>query len=299
MHVDPARLDALAAVVRTGTFDAAARELHVTPSAVSQRVKALEGSVGQVLVSRAKPCTPTAAGEALVRLAGQVDLLSRDAVAALAGDAARPQAVTVVVNADSLSTWFVGALAMLRDSPTRFWVEQEDEAHSAALLRDGTATAAVTSDSRAVQGCRVEPLGALRYVAVASPDVVASHLRGRPLARALPVAPRVEFNAKDSLQELFLDRLGADPARDRGLWHRVPSSSGIIDAIRAGLGWGMAPQVAVAADLASGGLVRVAPRHRLDVPLFWQHWRVRSPTLDALTHAVRTAASTSLVPPPP
>ncbi|MDO9380638.1 MAG: LysR family transcriptional regulator ArgP [Nocardioidaceae bacterium] len=299
MYVDPARLDALAAVVRTGTFDAAARELHVTPSAVSQRVKALEASVGQVVVSRVRPCRPTPAGEALVRLAGQVDLLSRDAVAALVPDGAEPHPVTVVVNADSLSTWFVAALAALRDGPTRYWVEQEDEAHSADLLRDGTATAAVTSDARPVQGCRVEALGSLRYVAVAAPDVAATHLRGRALARALPGAPRVEFNAKDSLQELFLDEVGAPADRPRGTWHRVPSSSGIIDAVVAGLGWGMAPQVAVADHLASGTLVRIAPRHRLDVPLFWQHWRVRSPTLDALTTAVRSAAATALVLPPP
>ena len=67
-----ARLDALAAVVEEGSFDAAARRLQVTPSAVSQRVKALEQQAGQVLVLRSRPARPTAAGRALVRLAGQI-----------------------------------------------------------------------------------------------------------------------------------------------------------------------------------------------------------------------------------
>jgi hypothetical protein len=50
------QLAALAAVVEFGGFDAAAERLHVTPSAVSQRIKALEQRVGQVLVIREKPC---------------------------------------------------------------------------------------------------------------------------------------------------------------------------------------------------------------------------------------------------
>lgn len=51
------QLAALAAVIECGSFDAAADRLHVTPSAVSQRIKALESRVGQVLVVRDKPCT--------------------------------------------------------------------------------------------------------------------------------------------------------------------------------------------------------------------------------------------------
>ena len=64
------QLSALAAVVHEGSFDAAAQRLHVTPSAVSQRIKALEQQVGRVLVLRTRPCRPTDDGEVLVRLAG-------------------------------------------------------------------------------------------------------------------------------------------------------------------------------------------------------------------------------------
>ena len=40
------------AIADHGSFDAAARRLHITPSAVSQRIRALEGATGQVLISR-------------------------------------------------------------------------------------------------------------------------------------------------------------------------------------------------------------------------------------------------------
>ncbi|MFD1214953.1 LysR family transcriptional regulator, partial [Arthrobacter sp. GCM10027362] len=59
-------LATFAAVVEHGTFDAAARRLHVTPSAVSQRIKAMEQAAGRVLLQRTAPVQPTAAGEAVV-----------------------------------------------------------------------------------------------------------------------------------------------------------------------------------------------------------------------------------------
>ena len=68
----------LLAVVDEGTFDAAAAALHVTPSAISQRVKALEQRTGRVLLLRTKPVRPTESGEVLVRLARQVARLEHE-----------------------------------------------------------------------------------------------------------------------------------------------------------------------------------------------------------------------------
>ncbi|WP_323961033.1 LysR family transcriptional regulator [Arthrobacter sp. JZ12] len=51
-------LRALAAIIDEGTFEAAADLLCITPSAVSQRIKTLEASVGQIVVRRGVPSTP-------------------------------------------------------------------------------------------------------------------------------------------------------------------------------------------------------------------------------------------------
>jgi DNA-binding transcriptional LysR family regulator len=80
---DRAQLAALSAVVDTGSFESAARELHLTPSAVSQRVRSLENVAGAVLVRRTRPCVATSAGEHLVRLARQVAELEADTEAVL------------------------------------------------------------------------------------------------------------------------------------------------------------------------------------------------------------------------
>src|SRR5438309_8331653 len=70
--IDQGQLEALLAVVAEGTFDAAAHALHVTPSAISQRIRALETRVGRVLLRRSKPVTATPAGASLLQAARQI-----------------------------------------------------------------------------------------------------------------------------------------------------------------------------------------------------------------------------------
>ncbi|MDN4160862.1 LysR family transcriptional regulator ArgP [Nocardioides abyssi] len=286
MHLDPAWLAALTAIADHGTFDAAARHLHLTPSAVSQRIRALESEVGQVVVRRTVPAEPTGAGEALLRLARQTTLLHQEALRELGGDEGGVARLPVAVNADSLATWFhdvLGAVADRGDAALQLHVL--DQAWSADLLRAGTVLAAVTSDPLAVQGCSVEPLGTLRYAAAAAPSLAERHRRGRGVDWA--AMPVVVFDDKDALQhELLRGRgLGLPP-----VVHRVPTSADFLEAVRLGLGWGALPEPQLLPDLEAGRLVRLDARRHLDVPLHWQRWRLRSALLDTLSDDVRRAA---------
>lgn len=296
MGLDPAQLASLAAVVDEGSFEAAARSLHVTPSAVSQRVKALEHAVGQVLIRRGKPCRVTEAGQPLLRLAGQVALLEREALAAAQGpfdgDQGRTR-VTVVVNADSLGSWFPHALAALpEDLRLAFDLRDDDQDHTAELLRDGSAMAGVTAQKEAVQGCRVERLGAMRYLALASPVRARTWFPDGLTASALAAAPMLVFDRKDQLQHRFLRAVAR--RRLEPPTHFIPSTGAFTELIRLGLGWGMVPEQIAAEQIAAGRCVELAPGRYLDIPLYWQRWRVDSPVLTALTDAVRVAAATAL-----
>ncbi len=92
----------LLAVVDEQSFDAAAAVLHVTPSAVSQRIKALEHRTGRVLRLRTKPIRLTSSGQVLVRFARSLAQLEQDALSELGlGSSART--MTIAVNADSLA----------------------------------------------------------------------------------------------------------------------------------------------------------------------------------------------------
>ncbi len=284
------QLAALAAIVDHGTFEAAARRLHVTTSAVSQRIRALEAIAGQVLVRRSTPCVATPAGETLVRLARQTALLHEEARAALGARPAGPFDVPFAVNADSLATWFRGVLGEIATwDEVTLRLHVEDQAYSAGLLRRGDVLGAVTSDPVAVQGCAVEPLGALRYRPAASPAFAARWRRGRGADWAR--MPLVVFNGKDALQHDLLARrgLGAPP-----VVHRVPTSADFCEAVRRGLGWGLLPAPQLDPALAAGELVLLSAGERVDVALHWQRWRIDSPLLARLTDAVRSAARCTL-----
>ena len=295
--LDPAQLAAFSAVIDEGSFEAAARRLHVTPSAVSQRIKSLESRLGQVVVRRTRPVEPTEAGRVLLRLATQTRLIEHEALTALRGGpdwAAEPLRLPLAVNADSLSTWFLPALAKVPAELTAtFDIRAEDQDYSAALLREGTVMAAVTADFRAVQGCRVESLGAMRYSAVASPEFCARFLPDGPTAAALAVAPMLMFNRKDALQERFLHSLTGERLSPPVTY--LPSSQGFLEAARLGLAWGMVPEQLLGDALSRGEVAELAPGRYLYVPLFWQRWRLDSPALDAVTKAVHEAAAAALL----
>lgn len=295
MSLDPVALATLTAVVREQTFERAAARLHVTPSAVSQRIRALERSVGQVVVGRTKPVTPTRAGEVLLRLAGHWELLVHDALAELVPDAdttAYPQ-VPVVVNADSLATWILPPLARAqRELGVTLDLIREDEEHASDLVRSGAALAAVTADPTPVAGCRLTALGSLRYVAVCTPAFKGRWLPRGARADDLDRAPVVRFDRKDTMQHRVARRWvrrDIDPPATF-----IGSSSEFDDAVRLGMGWGLLPVDRARAGLASGGLVPVASRPYHDVPLHWLAWRLPSRTLDVLTRCVTEGAEEAL-----
>ncbi len=109
--IDPAQLAALAAVHRRGSFELAAADLHITPSAVSQRIKALEERAGTLLIRRGQPCTATPPGLRLIRHHDEIALLETTLAQDLPGLAAGPATLRIAVNADSLATWVIPALA--------------------------------------------------------------------------------------------------------------------------------------------------------------------------------------------
>lgn len=288
--LDPAQLAALAAVHRRGSFDLAAADLGVTPSAISQRIKALEEATGTLLIRREKPCTATATGLRLVRHHDETALLN----AALAQDLQQTSltpTLRIAVNADSLATWVMPALAATPGFLYDIVIDDQD--FSQDLLKSGEVAAAITSHAGPLQGCDTLSLGTLRYRATASPAFVARWFGQGVTAAALATAPALRFNDKDRLQDQWAARHGQTANFELSAplpCHRLASSHGFVDACRAGLGWGMNPELLVAGHLATGALVDLDPAHPLDTPLYWQWARLTARALDPLTQALRIAA---------
>ena len=280
------QLRALKAVVDGGTFEAAARALHVTPSAVSQRIKTLEQSLGRTLVQRSKPVVATQSGIAVLRLARQIDTLTDQTRAELNDDGiAAP--VSLAVNADSMATWVLPVLAPLA-SQTTFDLHRQDQDRTAQLLHDGIVSAAITSVADPVRGCTVRRLGAMRYRPSATPEFVERWFTAGVTADALRAAPVVVFDADDRLQDNYLQGFGIEPHEPPR--HLVPASADYARAVDLGFGWGMIP------DLQARDSLKCFDDNGIDdVLLYWQQWSLSSPALQRAADAVAAGAARMLL----
>lgn len=295
--LDYASLAAVAAVVREGTFERAAAALGVTPSAVSQRVRGLEERLGAILINRGQPCEATALGRQLCAHVDRVRLLEHDLAPLLghaAGQAPSPPALTIAVNADSLATWFHTAVAAFgREASVSIDLKVDDEAHTADRLRSGEVLAVVSAEAEPVQGCKTIALGAMRYLACASPDFMARYFTKGVTAASLARAPHLRFDRRDGLQARW-----ARTAHDvdlSGPAHWVPSTHAFLDLTLSGLGWSLHPQALARPHIEAGRLAELPPCLPIDVKLYWTVSRLHASTLSALTQAVRAVAARELV----
>jgi LysR family transcriptional regulator (chromosome initiation inhibitor) len=251
--------------------------------------------VGAVLLQRSRPVRPTEPGEEVLRLARQVEALTRDAELSLGTGDLRP-VVRLAVNADSLSTWVLPALAPL-SADLSLELIREGEDHTADLLRDGSAMAAITTERTPVQGCTVERLGAMRYQPMAAPWFAARWFPDGLTFQALSTAPLVVFDARDRMQHRVLRRHGVsvDPPI-----HLVPASTQYVEAVRLGYGWGMVPDLQRVGWTGEDGVVLSTRDGETgdaeDVALFWQQWALRTPSLEQVAAAIRAASNQILRP---
>ena len=290
--LDPAQLAALAAVHRRGSFDLAAADLHVTPSAISQRIKALEEATGTLLIRRGQPCQATETGLRLIRHHDEIALLERTLAQDL-GLTTGPATLRIAVNADSLATWVIPALAATEGFLFDLVIDDQDVSQD--WLRRGEVVAAITAHPGPLQGCDTIPLGALRYRATASPAYLKRWFPQGVTAQAMTRAPTLTFSDKDQLQVRWAAARVPGLKRPLLPTHRIASSQAFVDACLAGLGWGMNPEVLVTSHLRSGALVELIPDTPLDVALYWQFTRLAAPALSPVTQAIRQAAKHRLV----
>ncbi|MEO5779201.1 MULTISPECIES: ArgP/LysG family DNA-binding transcriptional regulator [Arthrobacter] len=289
IDIQPDQARTLAAIVAHGSFEAAAGQLSVTASAVSQRVRALEIAVGRPVLQRTRPVELTDAGQAVVRFARQLDMLSTDLAEELQPGVPRAGTrLALVINSDSLHTWVLPALAEVSGT-VQLEILREDQDYSLELLRSGAAAAAITATAAPAPGCRSRSLGTMRYLAVCAPSFAADWFSGGVSTESLAEAPVVTFDRKDELQDRFLRLQGHQ--RLKPPRHYVPAAHEFSEAIRLGMGWGMVPEIEIAADLELQRLRELVPGSVVDVPLYWQQWRYGSAALDDVAAAVSHEAA--------
>lgn len=298
MLPDPRQADTLLAILDTGSFEQAAARLHITASAVSQRIGALEAAQGAPLVIRSRPCRPTRAGQRLAQYLRRSKLLEQEFLAESVAEDARPLSIPLAVNHDTLANWLLPELApFLREENLMLDIALDDQDHTYTLLERGLALAAVSAEPQPMRGCVVAPLGVMRYNMMASPAFARRWFPDGLARGPARHAPMLVFDRKDLLQANFMQReFGVAPGSYP--CHYIPSSPAFVQAIELGLGYGMVPEQQVGDRLASGAIIDMAPGRHSDVALYWHSWRVQSPKLERLSAAMLAAGRRILRPPP-
>ncbi|HSV47027.1 MAG TPA: LysR family transcriptional regulator ArgP [Ramlibacter sp.] len=300
MTYDPASLECLAAIVEEGGFERAAQRLSITQSAVSQRLRALEAQVGTVLIVRSRPLKPTSAGKLLLKHTKQLRLLRadlerdlRELAPSSSGHSREEERISVAINADSIATWALPALDVLACQGLPLEIITDDQDFTQEWLREGAVLGCVTTLKQALRGCKVVPLGGMRYVAVAAAAFAREHCPEGLSPHNFRALPFVAFNRKDDMQSEFVGKAcGLKRVALQQLF--VPSSEGQVRAVLAGWGASVVPHQLASGLLQRGDLVDIAPGHSLPIQLYWHCWNLESEVLDALTEALTQAARKAL-----
>jgi LysR family transcriptional regulator (chromosome initiation inhibitor) len=298
---DPDALECLAAIVEEGGFERAAVRLSITQSAVSQRLRALEVQVGMVLIVRSRPLKATSAGRLLLKHALQTRLLRadlerdlKDLAPGAPGIGADVERISIAINADSIATWALPALTGLARQGLGLEIITDDQDFTIEWLREGRVLGCITTLRQALRSCKMTPLGAMNYVAVAEAAYAAEHCPKGLSAHNFRSVPFVAFNRKDDLQSEFVARaFGLKRVALSQLY--VPSSEGQVRAVSDGWGVSVLPALLAREHLNSGRLVNIAPGQALPVQLYWHCWNLDSVVLDALTAALTSAAKRTLI----
>jgi LysR family transcriptional regulator (chromosome initiation inhibitor) len=297
---DPDALECLAAIVEEGGFERAARRLSITQSAVSQRLRALEAQIGTVLIVRSRPLRPTSAGQLLLKHTKQMRLLRADLERDLkelapssAGGARDDERISIAINADSIATWALPALNAVAYQGLPMEIIADDQDFTQDWLREGQVLGCVTTLKQALRGCKVVPLGAMQYVAVAQAQFARQHFPKGLTPHNFRDASFIAFNRKDDMQSEFVGKaFGLKRVSLNQLF--VPSSEGQVRAVLAGWGVSVVPELLARGLLEQGMLVNVAPSQSLPIQLYWHCWNLESEVIDALTAALTQAARAAL-----
>lgn len=299
LELDYDALGFLEAVIRTGSFEAAAKSLNVTQSAVSQRIKLLEERVGCVLVVRGRPCLPTEDGLLLCQHTEQVSLMQYELAQRLGlsqdEKGAKAAHVRISVNSDSLATWFPSVLKRISNELSVLMeIIPDDQEFTEDRLRSGDALAVVTSNENAIPGAKLVPLGNMNYLAVCTSDYFAEYFRHEVSLETLSQAPTLMFDRKDTLPEQWLVKNFGEsivlPA------HHVPSFEGLMSSCKLSVGWIMMPEISVRDSLLSGELLEIVPCSDIAVPLLWQCRSHSGELLAKLTEIVKNVATSEFQP---
>ena len=283
-------LETLLAVARTGSVGAAARQRHITSSAVSQQIRKLEAHFGMKLFERAgRGVRLTTSGEAALPVVRELWSGAEAAFGQLSELAGRPATTLRVAASDYLGK---GLLApVLRDlldeePPVRFELVTTHSRAGVSLVVDGDVDLAVVTGQETPRGIEERHL-------FDQPFVWVGPKRGRdrtPLTERLRHEPVLRL-AAESRGRALLDQYFTDERIRPVSTIDVPSVSLLLSYVSGGLGVGLVPALALAEASADQIVTAPARVPALPVVLMWRSAARRQPALARLASLLAQAGA--------
>ena len=277
-------IEALAMISMEGGFDKAARALHITQSAVSQRLKQLEQATGQVLIARTTPPGATVAGQQLIKHYLQVKRLEDDLSGKINDPGSSPfTSLSIGVNADSLALWFLEAVhPFLSRENVLLDISVNDQEQTHKRFKNGEVMGCVSTRALPMQGAKTAYIGRMHYHMTAAPLFAARWFPNGVNGESIEQAPAVIFDRHDTLHHKLLHKaLGFTPPNL--LTHYVPSVEKFAEFITKGLAYGALPEQQSKRLIDAGKLIDLLPCVKLQVDLYWHCWNLKSNLLEKLT----------------
>ncbi len=293
--IDYKFLEALAAVIEQKGFERAGEVLHITQSAVTQRIRQLEELTGQVLLIRSQPPAVTAAGRLLLEHLKKVRVLEQEFSlrSGLSGSPQRPQ-LSLAVNADSLATWFSSVVSRYFSLYSGYLdIRSADQDVTHKLMTDGDVMGCISSMESSFRGCRKDFLGSMVYRFASTRNFAGTYFPEGVDESSFNRAPKLNFDRDDQLLAKWACQFfkGAHPFENS---HMIPSSEQFPILIGAGAVCGMLPEDQFEALRSDFDLMDLSLEKPVSTPLFWHRWSLPSQELDSLSEIIREEARKSL-----
>lgn len=292
--IDYKLLKALTMVVQEGGFEKAGHVLHISQSAVSHRVRLLEDQIGQILLTRTSPPSPTHLGRQLIKHYYKVKMLEIDLFESIEM-CSRESSTTLIIglNVDSLATWFLGAVeAFLKQKSILLDLIVDDQAHTHRLLKEGKVTGCISSRPDPMQGCIAEYLGSINYHLIGTVEYAKKWFPRGVDKETLSRAPILLYNRKDEIHKKLIEIILGEVPGELTV-HYLPAVEKFTDFIRSGMACGMCdlPTDEVCVKLLeSGELVDLAPHHFINLKLYWHSWNLKSKFMEKFSRVLVSRA---------
>lgn len=290
-QLDYKLLHALDVIMQEQSFERAAHRLHMTQSAISQRIKQLELLVAQPVLIRSQPLQLTAIGQRLLTHYRQVQQLERELLPTISPEVPESTlTITIATNADSLATWLIPALApILTQEKIELNLLIEDENRTIERLRKGEAFGGITLQEEPLTGCQSDFLGIMDYVLTASPQFTDKYFPTGLTDTALRQAPGVAFDQRDDMHVSYIARhFGLPPGSYP--CHTVRSSEAFVMLAKNHLAYCLIPRLQIQSELESGELIELLPEKTLRQRLYWQRWALEKGIYRQISHRLLTTA---------